>query len=220
MKLKEFKNILETGKYADLKPFLRMEVRNKANLSPNTYYNTIIGDIVTVVTFHTLLDDNSQVSAIATNTLINSLGSSILQLLDDARENTPCNFKLDRLSDIVINARREGKLISAQYPLDSIKTLLTSDELLDCILVVSIDAITRVSILQFPKLLRNIYGKIGDYYIIPSSVYEQMIIPADKIYDIDRVKAIIHQVNNTVVKSTDKLSDKLLKYDNLGLHEC
>lgn len=220
MNLEEFKNTLTSGKYDDVKPFLRMEVRNKANLSPNAYYNDIIGDIVTVVTFQTTLDDDSCVSAMATNTLINRLGSSVLELLNDARLNTPCNFKLDRLSDIVINARREGKLISAQYPLDSIETLLTSDELLDCILVVSIDAITRVSILQFPKLLRYIYDKIGDYYIIPSSVYEQMIIPADKIYDIDHVKTIIHQVNNTVVKSTDKLSDKLLKYNAIGLHEC
>lgn len=220
MNLEEFKNILNNGNYDNMKPFIRMEVRNKANLSPNAYYNDIIGDIVTVVTFQTTLDDDSCVSTMATNTLINRLGSSVLELLKDARLNTPCNFKLDRLFDIVINGRREGKLISAQYPLDSIETLLTSDELQDCILVVSIDATTRVSILQFPKLLRHIYGKIGDYYIIPSSVYEQMIIPADKLYDIDHVKAIIHQVNNTVVKSTDKLSDKLLKYNALGLHEC
>lgn len=220
MNLEEFKNTLTSGNYGDVKPFLRMEVRNKANLRCNEYYNDIIGDIVTVVTFHTLLDDNSQVSAVVTNTLINSLDSSVLELLNDARLNTPCNFKLDRLYDIVINARREGKLISAQYPLDSIETLLTSDELLECILVVSVDSITRVSILQFPKLLRYIYNKIGVYYIIPSSVYEQMIIPADKIYDIDHVKEIIHQVNSTVVKPTDKLSDKLLRYDNLGLHEC
>lgn len=221
MNLEEFKNTLASGNYDNMKPFIRTEVRNKANLGPNAYYNTVIGDIASVLTFQTILDDNSQVSAIATNTLINSLdSSSVVELLNDARLNTPCNFKLDRLSDIVINARREGKLISAQYPLDSIETLLTSNELLDCILVVSIDSITRVSILQFPRLLHNVHNKIGDYYIVPSSVYEQMIIPADKIYDIDYVKAIIHKVNNTVVKSTDKLSDKLLKYNASGLSEC
>ena len=220
MNLKEFKNTLTSGNYDDIKPFLRMEVRNKANLGPDAYYNDIIGDIVSVVAFQTLLDDNSQVSAVATNNLINTLDSSVLELLNDARLNTPCNFKLDRLYDIAINARREGKLISAQYPLDSIESLLTSDDLLECTLVVSIDAITRVSILQFPKLLRYIYGKIGDYYIVPSSVYEQMIIPADKVDDIDGVKQIIHQVNSTVVKPTDMLSDKLLKYNALGLSEC
>lgn len=220
MNLEEFKNILNSGNYDNMKPFIRMEVRNKANLGPNDYYNTIIGDIVTVPLFHAILDDNRQVSAVVTNTLINRLGASGLQLLNDARLNTPCNFKLDRLSDIAINARREGKLISVQYPLDSIDTITSSVILLDCIIVVSIDTNTRVSILQFPKLLRYIYGKIGDYYIVPSSVYEQMIIPADKIDDIDHVKEIIHQVNNTVVKSTDMLSDKLLKYNTLGLHEC
>lgn len=220
MNLEEFKNTLRTGNYDDVKPFLRMEVRNKANLSPDAYYNDIIGDIVTVVTFQSILDNDSQVSTMVTNTLINHLNDSGLELLNDARLNTPCNFKLDRLSDIVINAGREGKLILGQYPLDSIDTLLTSDELLDCIIVVSIDTITRVSILQFPKLLRHIYGKIGDYYIIPSSVYEQIIIPADKMYDTVQLNTLIHDVNSTVVKPTDILSDKLLKYDNSGLHEC
>lgn len=220
MNLEEFKNILNSGNYDNMKPFIRMEVRNKANLGPNAYYNNIIGDIASVVTFQTILDDNSQVSAVATNTLINSLGSSVVELLNDARLNTPCNFKLDRLSDIVINAGREGKLISGQYPLDSIETLLTSNELLDCIIVVSIDSNTRVSILQFPKLLRHIYGKIGDYYIVPSSVYEVFIIPKNKLPDIHRMNEIIRQVNRTTVKACDVLSNKLLKYNALGLSEC
>jgi len=220
MNLEEFKNTLTSSNYDDLKPFLRMEVRNKANLGPDTYYNDIIGDIVTVPLFHTILDNDSCVSAMVTNALINRLDDSVLELLDDARKNTPCNFKIDRLSDIVTYIRKEGKLFSGQLSLDSINTLLTSDYLLDCIIVVSIDTITRVSILQFPKLLRHIYGKIGDYYIVPSSVYEQMIIPADKVDDIDGIKQIIHQVNSTVVKPTDMLSDKLLKYNSLGLHEC
>ena len=220
MNLEEFKNTLTSGNYDNVKPFLRMEVRNKENLSPNAYYNDIIGDIVAVVVFQTILDDDSCVSAMATNTFINSLNDSVLELLNDARLNTPSNFKLDRLSDIVINARKGGGLKQGQYSLDCVDTLISSNELLDCVLVVSIDAITSVSILQYPKLLRYIYDKIGDYYIIPSSVYEQMIIPADKVDDIDQVKAIIHHVNNTVVKTSDILSDKLLKYNLLGLFEC
>ena len=220
MNLKEFENTLKSGSYEDLKQYLRIEVRNKANLSPNAYYNDIIGDIVSVVTFQTMLDDNSHVSAIVTNTLMNSLGDSTIELLSDARENTPCNFKIDRLSNIVFYMRKEGKPFSGQHPLDSIDILSASDELIDSVIVVSIDSITRVSILQFPKLLRHIYSKIGDYYIVPSSVYEQMIIPADKMYDTDQINTLIHNVNSTVVESSDMLSDKLLKYNALGLSEC
>lgn len=220
MNLEEFKNILKTGNYDDVKPFLRMEVRNKANLSPNAYYNPIIGDIVTVLTFQTMLDDNSYVSAIVTNTLMNSLGDSTIELLSDAKENTPCNFKIDRLSNIVFYIRKEGKPFSGQHSLDFIDILSASDELIDSVIVVSIDSITRVSILQFPKLLRHIYSKIGDYYIVPSSVYEQMIIPADKMYDSDQINTLIRNVNSTAVDSSDVLSDKLLKYNALGLSEC
>lgn len=220
MKLKEFKQILKTCNYDKIKPLLRMEVRNKETLRDCDFYFTIIGDIVKVITAYAELDDYTQVTTILPHTIVDKWLITQPSILMDAMENTPCNFKIDRLSDIVINTSRERKLISGQYPLDSIDTLLTSDELLDCIIVVSIDTNTRVSILQFPKLLRYIYGKIGDYYIVPSSVYEQMIIPADKVDDIDGVKQIIHQVNTTVVEPTDMLSDKLLKYNTLGLSEC
>lgn len=220
MNLEEFKNTLTSGNYDDIKPFLRMEVRNKANLSPNAYYKTIIGDIVTVPVFQTMLDDNSVVSAIVTNTLVNSLGDSIQQLLDNARKNTPPLFKYNRLSDICKNIRKHGEVVLENYTIDSIDALVTSNEMLNSIIVVSIDGTTRVSVLQFPEILSLIQTNIGDYYIVPSSVYEQMIIPAYKVDDIDGVKQIIHQVNSTVVEPSDKLSDKLLKYDNLGLHEC
>lgn len=220
MNLEEFKNTLKTGNYDDVKPFLRMEVRNKANLSPNAYYKTIIGDIVTVPVFQTMLDDNSVVSAIVTNTLVNSLGDSIQQLLDDARKNTPPLFKYNRLNDICKNIRKHGEVVLENYTIDSIDALVTSNDMLNSVIAVSIDTITRVSILQFPEILSVIHTNIGDYYIIPSSVYEQIIIPADKMYDTVQLNTLIHDVNSTVVKSTDKLSDKLLKYDALGLHEC
>lgn len=220
MNLEEFKNTLKTGNYDDVKPFLRMEVRNKENLSPNAYYKTIIGDIVTVPVFQTMLDDNSVISAIVTNTLVNSLGDSIQQLLDDARKNTPPLFKYNRLTDICLNIRKHGKVVLENYTIDSIDALVTSNDMLNSVIVVSIDTITRVSILQFPEILCHIYDKIGVYYIVPSSVYEQMIIPADKMYDTYLINTLIHNVNSTVVKPTDMLSDKLLKYDNLGLHEC
>lgn len=220
MNLEEFKNTLTSGNYDDIKPFLRMEVRNKANLSPNAYYKTIIGDIVTVPVFQTMLDDNSVVSAIVTNTLVNSLGDSIQQLLDDARKNTPPLFKYNRLSDICKNIRKHGEVVLENYTIDSIDALVTSNDILNSIIVVSIDGTTRVSVLQFPEILSLIQTNIGDYYIIPSSVYEQMIIPADKVDDIVAVKDIIHHVNSTVVEPSDVLSDKLLRYDNSGLSEC
>lgn len=220
MNLEEFKNTLTSGNYDDIKPFLRMEVRNKANLSPDAYYNVIIGDIVTVPLFQTKLDDNSVVSAIVTNTLVNRLGDSIQQLLDDARKNTPPLFKYNRLSDVCKNIRKHGKVVLENYTIDSIDALVTSNDMLNSVIVVSIDTITRVSILQFPEILSLIRTNIGDYYIIPSSVYEQMIIPVDKMYDTDHINTLIHNVNSTVVEPSDKLSDKLLKYDNSGLHEC
>ena len=220
MKLKEFEDILKRGNYEEIKPYLRTEVRNKANLHTKVYYQEIIGDIVRVVVAHTMLDDGREVTGLLTPVTINVLGVTPATLLCDAKDNTPCNFKVNTLNSIVKNITQDIDTQPDGYPLESIDTLIQSDNLLESTLVVNIDTNTRVSILQFPKLLRSIYSKIGDYYIIPSSVYEVMIIPSNKVEDIDSMNELIRTVNTTVVSDNDALSNRLLKYNALGLSEC
>lgn len=55
----------------------------------------------------------------------------------------------------------------------------------------------------------------SDYYIIPSSVHEVIIVPTDKAINgnTDYIKDIIKEVNTNVVSETDKLSDDLWYYN-------
>ena len=220
MKLKEFKEILKTGNYDKIKPLLRMEVRNKETLRDCDFYFTIIGDIVKVITAYAELDDYSQVTTILPHTIVDKWLITQPSILMDVMENTPSNFNLGRLFDIVECRILHKNKTSGQYPLDKIKTLTDSNNPLDSIIVVNIDSSTRVSILQFPNLLHYVYNKIGNYYIVPSSVYEMFIIPENKMPDIDHMNEVIEQVNKTTVEPEDVLGHKLLKYDNSGLSEC
>ena len=219
MNLEEFKNILKRGNYSELKPLLRWEVRNKENLRDYDYYFPIIGDIVEVMTAYTKLDDDTQVTTIVPSTMVDIFCETTRNVYREVRENTPTNFKIGRLSDMVSHMMGKEKIL-VRFDVDSIDTLIDSNNPFDSIIVVNIDTNTRVSILQYPKMLRDVYDKIGDYYIVPSSVYEVFIIPKNKLPDIHRMNEIIRQVNRTTVKACDVLSNKLLKYDGSGLSEC
>ena len=219
MNLEEFKNILKRGNYSELKPLLRWEVRNKENLRDYDYYFPIIGDIVEVMTAYTKLDDDTQVTTIVPSTMVDIFCETTRNVYREVRENTPTNFKIGRLSDMVSHMMGKEKIL-VRFDVDSIDTLIDSNNPFDSIIVVNIDTNTRVSILQYPKMLRDVYDKIGDYYIVPSSVYEVFIVPKNKLPDIHQMNEIIRQVNRTTVKACDVLSNKLLKYDDSGLSEC
>lgn len=52
----------------------------------------------------------------------------------------------------------------------------------------------------------------GDYYVIPSSVHEVLILPNDQVEDPEDINCIISQINTDCLISTDILSDRAYFY--------
>jgi hypothetical protein len=52
-----------------------------------------------------------------------------------------------------------------------------------------------------------------DYYILPSSVHELLIVGTSEAYDPEELQAIVKDVNATIVKEDEKLSDNIYLYD-------
>ena len=70
------------------------------------------------------------------------------------------------------------------------------------------------SCIFYPKVLENIRRKIqNDYYIIPSSVHEVLILLADSIGK-EELNQMIQEVNATVVESREILAEHCYKYDS------
>ncbi len=67
----------------------------------------------------------------------------------------------------------------------------------------------------YPGVLSDMAEKLeGNIYVIPSSIHEVLIVPADnEIVDPKALKDIIHEVNDTTVEDEDLLSDNLYIYD-------
>ncbi len=53
----------------------------------------------------------------------------------------------------------------------------------------------------------------GDYYIIPSSVHEILILPEPCAPGVNDLESMIVQINEKVVEPAERLSDQVYHYD-------
>lgn len=69
-----------------------------------------------------------------------------------------------------------------------------------------------------PELLKNTLGE-GCYYIMPSSLYEVIVIPVGN-ETIEELMEIVNSVNNEAVSEEDQLSNRVYRYENGKLNCC
>lgn len=68
--------------------------------------------------------------------------------------------------------------------------------------------------IAYPGVLKGIAEKTGkDFYIIPSSIHEVLLMPMNSDINPDQIREMIHDVNSTVLDKKDFLSDSLFCYD-------
>ncbi|MCR5777058.1 MAG: DUF5688 family protein [Lachnospiraceae bacterium] len=64
------------------------------------------------------------------------------------------------------------------------------------------------------KILKSVWNKIGgDYYILPSSRHEVIVVPKTPATDINALRSMVHDVNATAVDKIDKLGDSVYLYN-------
>lgn len=79
------------------------------------------------------------------------------------------------------------------------------------------------AVLLDKEYLNEVHDQLGDYYIIPSSVHEILVMPMNLLvspdFDIDRqhLNSMIAEVNNQEVRYKDILSWQAYKYTDNGL---
>ena len=65
-----------------------------------------------------------------------------------------------------------------------------------------------------PDIMKEIGDKFGcDYYVLPSSCHEVLVMPVSAGVELEMLSAMVHEVNETEVSPQEKLSDKVQYYD-------
>ena len=60
---------------------------------------------------------------------------------------------------------------------------------------------------------QEIADKVGDFYVLPSSVHETLIIPKDAGMELRDLEQMVQEVNQTQVAPQERLSNHVYEYD-------
>ena len=64
-----------------------------------------------------------------------------------------------------------------------------------------------------PKTMDRITAKLGEVYVIPSSVDETLIVPKKYVDDLEALQKMVRDINASEVRPEDQLSNNIYEYD-------
>ncbi|MBR5376002.1 MAG: hypothetical protein IK139_01865 [Lachnospiraceae bacterium] len=127
-----------------------------------------------------------------------------------ACENTPRLAKPQIMSLCEMVSRMMGEEAAESIPADAGMYVLTNSS-----------RINGASCILYDDVVSGFAGGLGkDLYIIPSSIHEVILMPADAFPDVDRMLEIIKEVNSTQVSQEEILSYRLYRYSRTTDRIC
>lgn len=181
--------------------------------------HTMVADLA--VTYHIAVgkDEGGTMSAPITNRLMEEYGVDAKQLHQIALGNmdslSPVSFKNMRetIADMMIpdmvgsgmseeeaRAEIDGMIPPAQ---DGMMYVLSNE-----------DKVHGAAVVLNDRVMDEITGKLGqDFFILPSSVHEVLIVPRNPGDDLAALENMVQDVNSTQVSPEERLSDHVYAYD-------
>ena len=91
----------------------------------------------------------------------------------------------------------------------------------DYYVLTNTSAYLGASVLLYPGLDRVLHRRFGDFYLLPSSIHELLILPVDKAGNPQRLKTLIRRANAASADDLLVLSDELYACSaEKGFHLC
>ena len=174
----------------------------------------LIGDIS--VTYHLLIDENEEGlgSSTVTNELLEKYGVSEERLYEDAVQNSQRLFPptISCMDDefmysVLTGIPRAYEEFDKSLPgvsFDRAQMLVLSNK----------QSMFGAAVMLYPDLLEKVAEQTGeDFYILPSSVHEIILLPDRGYDDLLELKRMVCEVNDTQLSPEEVLSDSIYYYD-------
>ena len=144
-----------------------------------------------------------KMTSVITNQQLNAFGITAEQLHQDALENAPITHPASLRSMQEVMAEMMG-----MEPEDVMSGEPT-------MLVATVEgSFMGASVIQYPGFMEQAAEKIGgDFFVLPSSIHEVLLIPDDGRQDFHELAAMVQTINETQVAPEERLSDNVYHYD-------
>ena len=199
---------------------IRMELinadRNRELLSHVPH--RMVADLAVIYKY--IIQDTGEgiIGATLTNHMIAGMGiheDELFQMaMDNRRENAP--YVIGNLED-VLHGLNESLGMEETPEEDGL------DSFLDCSVLTSQDGLFGASCILYPEAVKELAAaKGGNFFLLPSSIHEWLVIPDVGIYD--GLEDIVRFVNQNEVGEEEVLSDHVYYYDvqkqELSIHQA
>ena len=204
-------NIADITDYSKMKDKLAMEVvsieANKEMLDTVPHQN--IEDMAVVYRFVLSSDESGRASVLVTNQMLDTMGITPEQLHADAMENAPQlkPAEIKGMSEVLAELMGMEQAEMMGIPMDP------KDEQM---YVASVpDKVHGAGVLAYENFMDQAAERAGgDFFILPSSIHEILIVPDDGNVKLADLEAMVREVNATQVAPEDKLTDSVYHYDS------
>lgn len=153
------------------------------------------------------------------NSLMDRYGITVDELHGQAMQNMgvlqPYSFKSvnDTLIDMFVSDMA-AQGMDAESEREAISQMLPdADDIIVPYVLTSDTGINGAAEILNDKVRQEIADKIGDFYVLPSSVHETLIIPKSGDMDSRELEQMVCEVNATQVSPEDRLSNHVYEYD-------
>lgn len=181
----------------------------------------LVGDDL-AVTYCIMLgeSDNGSMSVPITNQLMENYGVTVGELHEAATQNmdelTPASFKSmnEVMAEMMlpsIIAECGGDREQAEQMLEAIMPPMEDGKMY---VLTNEQKTNGAAVILNDKVMDQISEKVGgEFYILPSSVHELLIVPRDAGMEVPELEKMVCEVNATQVSVEERLSDHVYAYD-------
>lgn len=210
-------NMIEKYENAKDMLFIRVSsIEQNAAFLENVPHKEVDG---LAITYHLLTEmgENGMGSTVVTNDLLEKYGISKEQLHEDALANSEKILAPDFETMSNVLGRMMGiDLKEPENPISFEEKVRETDFSHDTMFVLTNrTSINGAAVIFYPEVLETIGEQMqGNFYIIPSSTHEVLIVPEDGLYNYKELETIVRDINANDIQPKDFLSNSVYHYDS------
>ena len=141
------------------------------------------------------------------------------ELYQNAMINTPIMLpaRIENIENVMMNLLESGVCEDAEDLLCHFGEAEKGSDKIPMYVLSNKKNIFGAACMIYPGVLKNFaYKKQTNFYVLPSSVHEVILLPETNIMDKDSLLEMVTEINRTQVEETEVLADSVYFYDRIG----
>ena len=173
------------------------------------------------LTFHIMLDQGEKGTAttMITDKMMDAYGVDLEKLYQDALHNSPviAPAQIENMGEVLERMMLED-MKAAGAPAEVIqemeKDMQETSRDNPMTVITNNRSTDGAAAIFYPGVMDQVGERLnGDYFILPSSVHEILVVPDDGNISFRELKDMVKEVNRTQVAPEDRLTDQVYHYD-------